>query len=238
MDELRAGGRHPLQAAVKGQPVIIIGTGENGAVALEYFRYDSPHEVVAFSTEAAHLTSETYCELPVVPLEDLAKIYSPEEYQVFVAVSAVQLNRLRRRLYDAVKAVGYTCVSYVSSHAFVLGSVEIGENTFVQEHVALQARVRVGNNVFLGSGSCVGHGAVVADDCYFGPRATICGNCVVGRRAFIGAGSTVGHDLSIADDCVIGGGAVILKDTLAGQVYLGNPARPTARQSSETWPAR
>jgi sugar O-acyltransferase (sialic acid O-acetyltransferase NeuD family) len=193
---------------------------------------------VAFGTEAAHLTSETYCDLPVVALEELSGSYSPDEYQVFVAVSAIQLNRLRRRLYEAVKAAGYTCVSYVSSHAFVLGSVEIGENTFVQEHVALQSKVRVGNNVFLGSGSCVGHGTVVSDDCYFAPNATICGNCVVGRRVFVGAGSTIGNELSIAEDCVIGGGAVILKNTVANQVYLGNPARPTARQSSETWPAR
>jgi sugar O-acyltransferase (sialic acid O-acetyltransferase NeuD family) len=238
MNELNAKGSRPLQGSVKGWPVIIVGTGETAAIALEYFRYDSPHEVVAFSTEAAHLSSKTYCELPVVPLEALADTYSPEEYQVFVAISATQLNQLRRRLYDIVKVAGYTCASYISSHAFVLGSVEIGENTFVQEHVALQAKTRVGNNVFLGSGTCIGHGTTVADDCYFGPGATVAGNSVVGRRVFVGAGSTIGNELSIAEDCIIGGGAVVLKDTVAGQVYLGNPARPTARHSSESWPGR
>jgi sugar O-acyltransferase (sialic acid O-acetyltransferase NeuD family) len=238
MDDVLGPVRHPLQASAPGERVVIIGTGESAAVAFEYFRYDSPHEVVAFSADEKYVTSDTYRSLPLVPLEHLAESYSPSKYRAFVAVSAVELNRLRRRLYDAVKAAGFDCVSYVSSHAFVLGNVEIGENTFVQEHVALQYKVRIGNNVFLGSGACVGHGSVIGDDCYLGPQATVCGNCTVGHSVFLGANSCVGQEVTVAADCVVGGGAMILKDTVSHQVYLGNPARPTARETSQTWPAR
>lgn len=83
--------------AAGGERVVIIGTGESAAVVLEYFRYDSPHEVVAFSADEKYVTSDTYCGLPLVPLERLAEAYPPGEYRAFVAVSAVELNRLRRR---------------------------------------------------------------------------------------------------------------------------------------------
>ena len=66
---------HPLQELSKGERVVIVGTGETAAIAFEYFRHDTPHEVVAFSAEAPFITSEDYYGLPVVPLEELAIAY-------------------------------------------------------------------------------------------------------------------------------------------------------------------
>lgn len=210
---------------------MIVGNGENGGIAFEYFTNDSPHEVVAFSAEAPFVTADTYCGLPVVPFDELANTYPSNEYKIYVAVAATHLNRVRRRLYNEVKAMGYSCVSYVSSHAFVVSSVEIGENTFIYENVILQHLSSVGNNVFIGSGTCIGHSSIIEEDCYFGPHATVCGNCRIGRGSFVGANSCVAHSLSVAEDCVIGAGAIIHKDTLPNQVYLGNPARSTGLQS-------
>jgi sugar O-acyltransferase (sialic acid O-acetyltransferase NeuD family) len=217
--EARPGMRHPLQTEFTGERVVIVGTGEWGATAFEYFSYDSPHEIVAFSAEAAFIKSDTYCGLPVVPLEQLAKAYPPDQYSAFVAVSDIQLNRVRRRLFDTVKAAGFRCVSYVSSHTFMLRNVEIGENTFVQENAALEYMVRLGDN------------SVIEDDCYLGPHAAVSGNSRVGRGSFLGVNSCVADGVFVGEDCVIGAGAVVLKDTKPRQVYVGNPARPTGRDS-------
>jgi sugar O-acyltransferase (sialic acid O-acetyltransferase NeuD family) len=233
--ESRRVTRHPLQDNVKGERVVIVGTGETAAFAHEYFSYDSPHEVVAFSAEAAFIADDVYCGLPVVPLEELAKTYPPTEYRAFVAVSLTELNRLRRRLFDAVKAAGFGFVSYISSHAFVLPSVEIGENAFVMENVSLEHRVRLGDNVFLGCGVCISHSSVMGDNCYAGPHAVVCGLSTVARGAFLGANCCIADGISVAEDCIIGAGAVVLKDTKPRQVYVGNPARPTGRDSFVTF---
>lgn len=229
------GRAHPLQTLSKGERVVIVGNGEQGAIALEYFTNDSPHEVVAFSADAQFIIADHYCGLPVIPFDQLAYTYPPSEYRTYVAVSSTQLNRVRRRLYDAVKALGYDCISYVSSHAFVVSNVEIGQNTFVHEHATLQHMVRLGNNVFIGTGTCIAHSSIIEEDCYFGPQAVVCGNCRIGRASFVGANSCIANDLSVAEDCVIGAGAVIHKDTLPDQVYLGNPARPTGHKSFDPY---
>jgi sugar O-acyltransferase (sialic acid O-acetyltransferase NeuD family) len=229
--ESRRGARHPLQAGAKDERVVIIGTGEWGATAFEYFNYDSPYEVVAFSAEAAFITSDVYCGLPVVPFGELAQAYPPAEFRAFVAVSDIQLNRVRRRLFQAVKAAGFDCVSYVSSHAFALHNVEIGENTFVHENAALEFMVRVGDNVSIGCGTCIGHSSVIEDDCFAGPHVAVCGYSKVGRGSFLGANSCVADGVAVAEDCIIGAGAVVLKDTKPRQVYVGSPARPTGRDS-------
>jgi sugar O-acyltransferase (sialic acid O-acetyltransferase NeuD family) len=223
--------RHPLQEPADGERVVIVGTGEQAEIAFEYFMNDSPHKVVGFTTEPKFVEGSTLQGLPVVPLDHLTEAWPPAEYRAFVAVSATHLNRLRRRLYEAVKAAGYSCVSYVSSHAFVWHNVEIGENSFVFENNVLQHKVRVGNNVVLWSGNHVGHRTVIEDDCFVTSHVVISGFCRVGRWSYLGVNSTFRDELSVAEDCVVGAGAVVVKDTDARQVYVGNPARATGRDS-------
>jgi sugar O-acyltransferase (sialic acid O-acetyltransferase NeuD family) len=230
-----AGIRHYLQASPKGERVVIVGTGEQAAIAFEHLTHDSPHEVVAFSAEAGFLGDGSYCGLPVVPLDQLAAAYPPAGHRAFVAISATQLNRLRRRLFDAVKSAGFTCVSYISSHAFVSHNVEIGENTCVFEKSVLQHRARVGDNVIIWSGASLAHQSAVEDDCFIAPLTVVAGFSRVGRGSFLGISSCVADLVSVGADCVIGAGAVVIRDTEPGQVYVGNPARRTGRGSFETF---
>lgn len=215
--------------------MVIVGTGETAAIAFEYFRHDSAHKIVAFSAEASFISDENYYGLPVVPLEELADAYPASENRAFVAVSFVQLNRVRRRLYRAVKDAGFSCISYVSSHAAVAPDVRIGDNAFVQEHVTLQYGATVGDNVYLSSGTCVGYRSVIEADCYVSAHATIGDHCTVRCGSFAGAGSCLADGCSVAEDCILGAGAVVLKDTAPRQVYLGNPGRPVGRDSFETF---
>lgn len=226
---------YPWQRLSNGERVVIVGTGETAAIALGYFRCDSPHEVLAFSAETQLLTTDVYHGRPVVPFEELANLYSPAQIRIYVAVSYVRLNSVRRRLFLAVKASGFDCISYASSHAMIAPRTEIGENSFVQEFVVLQHGASIGDNVFLGSGTSVGYRSTIEADCFVGAHATVGHSCQVGRGSFLGAGCCITDGRSVAADCVVGAGAVILKDTEPGRVYLGNPARPLPRDSFETF---
>src|SRR4051794_6540068 len=99
------------------KPIVLVGAGEQGEIAYEYFTRDSPREIAGFSVEGAYLESDTFLGLPLVPFEELATHYPPDRYDAFVAVSSTKLNRPRARLFRAVKDQGYTCPSYVSSGA-------------------------------------------------------------------------------------------------------------------------
>ena len=227
--------RHPRQARPGGERIIIVGTGETAAVAFEYFRHDSPHEVVAFSAEEPFVTHGTHCGLPVVPFEELASAYPAAEHGVFVAVAFTQLNRVRRRLYHAVKAAGFDCVSYASSDAVIGPDVKIGENSFVQEHVVVQYGARLAPTSFWAAAPAWATGAswrTTATWAHMSPSATAAGWDAPPSSAPAAASRRVSR---LPEDCIIGAGAVILKDTAAREVYLGNPARPVGRDSFETF---
>jgi sugar O-acyltransferase (sialic acid O-acetyltransferase NeuD family) len=211
----------------KTDKIVIVGEGETAELAYEYFTYDSPHEVVAFSAESRYLKKTELFGLPVVPFEQLETLYAPAQYRAFVALSYTQLNRPRTRLYHETKQKGYSVVSYVSSRAFVWRDVEIGENCFIFENNVLQYKVKVGNNVVMWSGNHVGHRSVIHDHCFISSHIVISGYCEVGESCFMGVNSCLGDNVKVADNCIIGAGAVVLKDTDPGKVYRGNPATPS-----------
>jgi len=208
----------------KTDQIVIVGEGETAEIAYEYFTYDSPYEVIAFSAEKKYLTKTELFGLPVVPFEELKESYPTGQVKAFVALSYTQLNRPRRRLYQATKEMGYSLVSYVSSRAFVWRNVEIGENCFIFENNVLQYKVRVGNNVVMWSGNHIGHQSIIHDNCFLSSHVVVSGYCEVGENCFFGVNSCLGNNIRIADDCMIGAGSVVLKDTEPQKVYRGNPA--------------
>jgi sugar O-acyltransferase (sialic acid O-acetyltransferase NeuD family) len=203
--------------------IVIIGTGETGQIAYEYFTHDSEHEVVAFSVERAYLPQESKLyDLPIVPLEDLEKNFCPSEVLAFVAVSSTKLNRVRTRLYGYLKERGYGFVSYISSRAFVWHNAEVGENCFIFENNTIQPFVKIGNNVVLWSGNHIGHNTIIRDNCFISSQVVISGFCDIGENCFLGVNSTIINNISIARDCFIGAGALIQKSTKEGEVYQCN----------------
>jgi sugar O-acyltransferase (sialic acid O-acetyltransferase NeuD family) len=204
--------------------IIIIGAGETADIAYEYFTYDSDRRIVGFAVERAFRKEEQRHGLPVVDLELLAVKFPTETHDAFVAVSYVQLNRLRERLFKQVKDLGYQCATYVSSRAFVWRTASIGENCMIFENNVIQHGVRIEDNVILWSGNHVGHRSVICQSAYVASHAVISGFCEIGPRCFIGVNATLADNITVAEDCMIAAGAVVNRSTDAGGIYVGNPA--------------
>lgn len=210
----------------KTKKLVIIGAGEFGEIAYEYFSDDSEYEVVGFAVESKYRDINELRGLPVIDFERIKEIFPAENYHVFVAITYVKLNRARRRLFRACKEMGYTCASYVSSHSFFWKNAEIGENSFIFEDNTVQYHVRIGNNVVLWSGNHIGHRSVIEDDCWLTSHVVVSGFCHIGRGCFIGVNATLGDNVNVAEDVVLGAGAVTVKslEEKAG-VYVGSPAK-------------
>lgn len=218
----------------QGKNVVIVGTGETAAIAHEYFEHDSPHNIVAFSVEEEYQDTKSYRDLSVVPLEELNNRYPPESYAAFVAVSSTKLNRVRTRLYNQLKEMGYSLVSYISSQAFVWHTAEIGENVFVFENNVIQHECTIGDNVVLWSGNHIGHQTKIGNNCFVASHIVVSGFCNIGENSFLGVNATVGDHLTIGEDSVLGAGAIVHKDLEGGRVYVGNPAQPLEKSSYES----
>lgn len=213
--------------------LVIIGAGEFAEIACEYFTYDSDYDVVCFSVEKEFMVASPVAEIPIISFEDLEKNYSPLKYEVFIAIPASELNRLRTRFYEKCKKMGYQCASYISSKAFVWRNAQIGDNCFIFEHNTVQPFVKIGNNVILWSGNHIGHRTVVEDNCFISSHVVISGYCRIGSGSFIGVNSTFNDHTMVASNCIVASGALVNKPLIEPEkVYFGSPAKPFPNKSS------
>lgn len=203
----------------KIKDIVIFGAGETAHLAYEYFTHDSDYQVVAFSVDPEYMTDSEFLDLPVVSSDQIASRFPPESYGAFVAASSGKLNRVRRSVYEKVKALGYSLVSYVSSRAFVWHNVAIGENCFILEDNTLQPFVEIGNNVVLWSGNHVGHRSVIRNHCFVSSHCVISGFCTINESCFLGVNCTLENNLEVGEDNFIGAGAIIRKSTTPREFY-------------------
>lgn len=207
---------------MKMRNLIIVGDSSFAEVAYEYFTHDSEYRVAAFAVEREYLQRSVLFGLPVVALDELALKYTPDDHDVFVAVVYSQLNRLRARLYENVKRMGYNCARYISTRAFVWPNARLGEHCFVFEGNVIQPFVEIGNDVILWSGNHIGHHSLIEDHCFIASHAVISGHCHIGKYCFLGVNSTLGNNVTLGADTVVGAAALILKSAEGGHIYASN----------------
>jgi len=201
--------------------LVIFGFGDIAQLAHFYFSSDSEYEVVAFTVDASHLTETTFCDLPVIAFEEISNHYSPEQCEVFVALSYSKLNAVRKEKYLAAKALGYRIASFISSHSTILNDGRIGENCFIFEDNTIQPFVTIGNNVTLWSGNHIGHHSTIKDHSFIASHVVVSGGVEIGEQCFIGVNATLRDHIKVGEKCVIGAGALLLNDAEPEGVYIG-----------------
>jgi len=211
--------------------LLIVGTGEFANIAYEYFTFDSDYSVVGFAVSEVYLgDQEFFQELPVVPIEKISQFFDLTKIDVFVAISATNMNANRTKVFHELKLMGVRFASYVSSRAFVWRNVAIGENTFIFENNVIQPFVEIGSNVILWSGNHVGHRTKIEDNVFISSHCVVSGYCLIGQNSFLGVNATVIDHISLAPFTLVGAGALMNIESVRDTIYIGNPARAVAEK--------
>jgi UDP-2-acetamido-3-amino-2,3-dideoxy-glucuronate N-acetyltransferase len=118
--------------------------------------------------------------------------------------------------------------------------VEIQRGAVVGADCKLQSHTFICDGVTIEDAVFVGHGVVFINDRY--PRATNADGELQGaddwtllqttveHGASIGSGAVVLGGVRIGAGAIVGAGAVVTRDVAPGEVVVGNPARPRARE--------
>jgi len=208
---------------MKSKKLILFGEGLYTEVAYQYFTDDSEYDVVCFTKDDGYISSEDYLGLPMIKFSEIQDKYPPSDYDMHVAVSYTDMNKLRERVYREAKEKGYKLPSYISSKCTNMTKHDIGDNCFIFEDNTIQPFVKIGANVILWSGNHIGHHSTIKSHNFISSHAVISGQCTVESNCFIGVNSTIGHGVTIAKSTLLGAGAIITKNTEKESVYV--PAR-------------
>lgn len=192
-----------------GRKLIIFGTEDFADIAYEYFTHDSDYEVVAFTVDSAYLKENSKFGLPVVPFEDVEKLFPPAGHDLFAAVVYAKLNRVREQICQRAKQKGYALASYVSTRSFVWRNVKFGEHCFVFEDNTIQPFVCIGDNVVLWSGNHIGHHSRIGSHCFLSSHVVASGWVEIGDHCFLGVNSTLANNVRIGEGSWVGHGTCV-----------------------------
>ena len=214
--------------------VVVFGINDLAELTHWYLTNDSNYEIVAFTVNEEYMSVTEFKGLPVVPFEELEKLYPPTEYLFFAPMTGTKMNNNRKRIYEEGKKKGYNYISYISSKATICGN-KIGENCFILEDNTLQPFTEIGNNVVMWSGNHIGHHGKIEDHVFFTSHVVLSGHCHVKERAWFGVNSTIRDGLTIGEGSLIAMGAVITKSTEQDGLYMGAPAKKQEAHASKVY---
>ena len=88
------------KGAITLKNIIIFGANDLGRLLKYYLEDDhDKRAVVAFTMDKSYIKEEVFLGLPVVPFETLEKLYSPEEYEILIAIGNSKMNEVRKRIF-------------------------------------------------------------------------------------------------------------------------------------------
>ena len=213
--------------------LIIFGFGDIAQIAKFYFERDTMYKVEAFCLDSDYIESKEFEGLPVVPFERLVDNYPPDQFDLFLALSYTNMNKLREKKFFEAKEMGYKLPSYLSPDCTYRSQSEVGENCFIFEDNTIQPFVKIHDNVTLWSGNHIGHHSHIESHNFISSHVVISGHCIVRSNCFLGVNSTIAHNVIIEKETLIGAGAIIAKNTDFKGVYVGARSLKIDKKSDE-----
>lgn len=198
--------------------VVFIGSG---GVAREITAWAREQvEIVGYST----LDVEEHSRFGL-PGKVLPDMLTPEIAGTDLAVMAIGIPALKRRLYNRLSAAGFSFVSLVGPHAWVAPGVELGEGAIVGPLVNISPDVTLGTCCYVNFCTGIGHDVVLGDFVQVNPGVQIGGFARIGEGVLIGSGATVRDGVNVGENSTVASGAVVLGKVSAGVTVMGNPAK-------------
>jgi sugar O-acyltransferase (sialic acid O-acetyltransferase NeuD family) len=130
----------------------------------------------------------------------------------FVTVGQIKNYKVRVRLFNRLKYLGFKIPSIISPLAYISKHALIGQGTIVMHGAIVSAGAIIGNNCIINTNSLIEHDVVIGDHTHISTEATINGGVVIGNKVFVGSRSIIKDNISIGERSIVGAGLYIKKN--------------------------
>lgn len=207
--------------------VVILGASGNALDVLDVIdALGAPWEAVGVLDDGLD-KGRTFADLPV-----LGSLAEAASLAGVLFINSIASERTYNRKLGIIAGTGLDAARFVTlihPLAAVSRRTVIGNGGCIGPGCAVAGRVEIGAHCWLGSQAVIGHDCVLGSGATVAPSATLAGSVTLGSQVYVGSGASLRPGITVGDGALIGMGAVVLQDVPAGQVVVGNPARPLVR---------
>jgi sugar O-acyltransferase (sialic acid O-acetyltransferase NeuD family) len=205
-------------------PVVILGAGNIGKLALEIFQSNSMVVYCLLDDDKA-LHNTTVNEVPVLGATDddnFLKLLG-DKCDAFVATDDTRLKKHQvEMLRDRKSVMPVNCFHKTS---YISPSAEVGHGNLLSASSVVNAEAKLGNHNILHTGSVIDYNSEVGNYVQIGAGAIVNTGVTVGDEVFIGSGAIIVSGVTIGKKARIGAGSVVIEDVKDNTTVFGNPAK-------------
>ena len=139
--------------------VIVYGAGEFGSLISNIISYHSDLNIVAYGDDDTEKIGQLIDGSPILNDEDLLKFV--QENRIKYAITSIGNNKIRAEKYNLLKSRGLQMISLIHPQALIDTKVTFGDNVIIEMGTAIHTNSSIGNNVFLGGDSLIGHHNII-----------------------------------------------------------------------------
>lgn len=147
----------------------------------------------------------------------LPEIYRKRIRCAFISVGSIGNCGPRKRIYAALKEIGFGLPVIVHPKAVVAKDAVIGEGSFIAAGAIINPAVRIGGNVIVNTNSSVDHDCQVGDFVHIAPGVALSGGVKVGDETHLGIGASVLQNITIGKRCMVRAGTILRHDVPDGK---------------------
>lgn len=190
----------------------MIGLGGHAKNVIDVLERQGIYHIVGF-LDIPDILGKTYKSYEVIGNDNEFEIwYKKGVHLAFISIGYMGQSRVRNRLYEQLKNIGYHFPNIVDPTAIIAGDVILGEGNLIGKQVVVNADTTIGKMCIINTGALIEHECMIGDFSHIAVRAVVCGNVKIGKNVFVGANSTIIQGLYLGNASVIGAATIITKD--------------------------
>lgn len=206
------------------EKIILVGAGGHCKSVLDSIKESNQYEIVGIIEKS--ICNGKVLDVDIIGDDNMLKsFYESGINNAFITVGSIGDVRIRRKIYNNLKSIGFKIPVIIDKTAVVSKYAEIEEGVFIGKGAVVNANAIIKSNAIINTGAIVEHDCVIGEFAHLSPRSTLCGEVEVGSNTHIGASAIVIQGIKIGENSIVGAGSVIVKDVEEQQKVFGNPGR-------------
>ncbi|SDC72844.1 MULTISPECIES: acetyltransferase [unclassified Candidatus Frackibacter] len=205
--------------------VVLIGAGGHAKVVIDLLKSNNNIKIIGMIDKNKNRLGEKILDIPIIASDKELIQTKKKVNNTLIAVGGTGDNRLRVKLYNKVKELGYNFINAIHPNSIIGEEVDLGNANTIMAGVILNSGVKLGTNNIINTGAILEHDVEIGNHVHIAPGVKLSGGVKISDYSHLGTGVTVIQGINIGGNSLIGAGSVIIDDVPDNSLVVGNPGR-------------
>lgn len=178
------------------EKIVLIGGGGHCHSVIDVIEQANKYEIIGIVDTKENIGKKVLDYEVIACDDDLETIFLSCK-NAFITVGHIESNKIRVKIYNKLKQIGFNLPLIISSLAYVSKYSFIEEGTVIMHHALINANVKIGKNCIINTKALIEHDSIIEDNCHISTASVINGGVLVKENSFFGSNATSKQGIEI-----------------------------------------